>query len=115
MNPRLASTLRRFRWLRPGREKGDRGSARRYFVVVTADSHAELLRLAKLELDLDLFPVTARRASGEEVTIEGLLTLAQVGELVERGYRVLVNEEASKRSRAHEVVSFDEWIRGMSE
>jgi len=51
--------------------------------------------------------------------IEGVPVLGEIGEigrLVEEGYRVVVNEEASKKARARtEVAEFRQWIRGMEE
>jgi len=34
-----------------------------------------------------------------------------VEKLVKAGYEVTVHEEASKRSRAREIISFEEWIK----
>jgi hypothetical protein len=86
--------------------------ANRFFVKVFAPSRRSLGQLQKF--DLDLFQPTARVNERQEFTIEGLLTLEQIGQLVESGYRVLVEEEASKRSRAaQETVEFETWIKQM--
>jgi hypothetical protein len=81
----------------------------RFFVTVTAPSREALLALSAL--DLDLFPVTAREADKGEATIEGLLTRAEIASLEERDYRVRVDEHVSKRARAHETMTFEEWRR----
>jgi hypothetical protein len=82
--------------------------ADRFFVKVLASGKRQLQELQSF--DLDLFPPTAR-AGEKEATIEGLLTLEQVERLVKSGYRVLVEEEASKRARARDVVELEEWLR----
>lgn len=81
----------------------------RFFVTVTAPSREALLALS--ELDLDLFPVTARAADNGEATIEGLLTREEIASLERRDYRVRVDEHVSKRARAHETTTFEEWRR----
>lgn len=96
----------------------------RFFVTVIAPSLRALKNLRQFELDLFL-PTTkagapmlnARKAGGQaQHTIEGLLTLEEVGKLVEHGYQVLVEDEMSKRARAHrEVIEFSDWIKGMEE
>jgi hypothetical protein len=59
-------------------------------------------------LDLDLFKPTAREAvptapgdpgRAGEFTVEGLLTLEEIGRLVSAGYRVLVHEDAAQKAR----------------
>ena len=86
---------------------------RRFFVKVLAPSRRALVDLQKF--DFDLFQATARQ-SGEEYTIEGLLSLEEVERLVDAGYRVLVEEHESKRSRARvEVTDFGSWLQGMQQ
>lgn len=93
----------------------------RFFVTVIAPSLRALKNLREFELDLFL-PTTkpgapnigARQGNEEQHLIEGLLTLEEVGRLVEQGYQVLVEDEMSKRARAHrEVIEFSDWIKGM--
>jgi hypothetical protein len=84
----------------------------KFFVRVIADSRPGLLKLQKH--DLDLFQPTSR-TDGKEFTIEGLLTLEEIGRLVEDGYRVLVEDAASKRARAHQTVEFTEFLKTMVE
>lgn len=86
----------------------------RFFVTVLAPSRQTLIKLG--EYELDLFQPTATVTEQQEFAIDGLLTLEEVGRLVEDGYRVLVSEEASKKARAQtETVQFQEWLRGMEE
>lgn len=86
--------------------------AQRFFVTVQAPTRRALLELAKY--DLDLFQPTVKVTQENRFTIEGLLTLDEVGRLVEDGYQVLVEEEASKRARARsETIEFQDWIKGM--
>ncbi|HYV04355.1 MAG TPA: hypothetical protein VFB82_07210 [Blastocatellia bacterium] len=88
--------------------------SRKFFVTVIAQSKRALVDLQKY--DLDVFQPTARSNERKEFTIEGLLTMEEVERLVEGGYRVLVEEESSKRARApREVIGFEEWIKGMEE
>jgi hypothetical protein len=88
--------------------------ARRFFVTVVAPSKHALVSLS--EFDLDLFQPTARVTEQNDFAIDGLLTLEEIGRLVEEGYRVVVNEEASKKARARtEVAEFRQWIRGIEE
>ena len=82
--------------------------ADRFFVKVFASSKRELLQLQKF--DLDLFQPTARFGEGAAV-IEGLLTMEQVERLVKSGYRVLVEEESSKRARVSDVVEAERWLQ----
>ncbi|WP_088889142.1 M14 family zinc carboxypeptidase [Leptolyngbya ohadii] len=88
--------------------------ARKFFVVVFASTRRALLNLSNYHLDL--FQATAQTAQNQEFTIEGLLSLEEVERLVNDGYRVLIQEEASKRARAtQEVTSFQEWMQAMGE
>lgn len=87
---------------------------RKFFVTVFAPNRRALLNLG--DYHLDLFQATAKVSENQEFTIEGLLTLEEIERLVEGGYRVLVEEEASQRARAtQEVTGFQEWMRAMGE
>lgn len=86
----------------------------KFFVVVFASTRRALLSLSSYHLDL--FQATAHASQNQEFTIEGLLSLEEIERLVEDGYRVLVQEETSKRARAtQEVTGFQEWMRAMGE
>ena len=86
----------------------------RFFVAILAQGRQNLSKLH--EYDFDLFQSTSKINEQKECTIEGLLTLEQIGMLVEHGYRVLVEEESSKRARARSGgIEFEEWIKGMEE
>jgi hypothetical protein len=109
---RFASVLRPFSRLgRPGR--GEAPPPRRFAVQIVARSHEHLLDLNAL--DLDVFAPTASIGEDGQATIEGYLTLDEIGLLVERGYRVSVEEEASKRFRADQSQEFDDWVKGLEE
>lgn len=86
-------------------------TARRYFVTVRAPSQRAFRALE--EYDLDLFHATAAQTREDEYTIEGLITLDDVGRLVDNGYQVLVQDEMSKRVHARDTIDFDEWLKGM--
>lgn len=86
---------------------------RRYFVKVTGSGARAFARLRSL--DLDLFVPTFKREKEDRVSIEGLLTLREVEQLVDFGFSVTVEEPDMKRSRPHEVIDFGEWLRGMEE
>jgi hypothetical protein len=85
----------------------------RFFVTVFARDRAALRQLA--DFDLDLFQATARAGDeGEEPRIEGLLSLEEIGRLVEAGYRVAVEATESSRSRAAEqVVQAQDFLKSM--
>lgn len=86
---------------------------RRFFVKVLASSKRALVELQRFELDL--FQATARQ-SDEGYTIEGLLSMEEIERVVDAGYRVLVEEDESKRSRAQaEVSDFGSWLQGMQD
>lgn len=86
----------------------------KFFATVIAPDRRALMRLS--QYDLDLFQPTVKVTEEKTHTIEGLLTLEEIGRLVVDGYRVLVEEEASKRARAQrEIVEFQDWIKGMEE
>ena len=81
----------------------------RYFCTIFAQDHKHLIALNAL--DVDVFHPTARMTEREEYIIEGLLTLEEVAELVDNGYRVLVEEDASKRARSiKNSISAKAWI-----
>jgi hypothetical protein len=113
---------------------------RRFFVTVIAPDRPMLLRLR--EYDFDLFRQTAKLTVKKEVTlrasrepsnldayketdqvnearefvIDGLLSLEEIGRLVDAGYQVLIKENDKKGARAQtEVVEFSEWLKGMEE
>ncbi len=82
--------------------------AKRFFVTVIAQSKIALSSLHRS--GLDLFQSTAQVNEQKEFIIEGLLTLDEIGKLVESGYKVLVKEESSKQARARtEAIGFEQW------
>jgi hypothetical protein len=84
---------------------------RRFFTTIHAPDRASFLRLD--QYDFDLVHGTARMRKPDP-TMEALLTLDEVARLVEDGYRVTVEEEASKRARARtQRIDFPEWLREM--
>ena len=92
-----------------GRADPGAGQARRYFVTVYVSGRAQLGRA--MRYGLDLFEESVRE-DGERLTVDGLLTLAEAGRLVEDGHQVLLVEESSRRARAHLGASeFEEWLR----
>jgi hypothetical protein len=119
--------------------KEDRAVDSKYFVTVIAPDRTALLRLASYDLDLlhqtaavtehrtvRLAAARDRTAVNEYVeakpaqvarqaTIDGLLTLEQVGRLVRDGYQVVVREEAGKRARASQVMEFQDWLKAVLE
>jgi hypothetical protein len=94
-------------------KKGGTMAGDRFFVTVFARDRAALRQLA--DFDLDLFQATARAGDGgEEPRIEGLLSLDEIGRLVEAGYRVAVEATESSRSRAAEqVVQAQDFLKSM--
>jgi hypothetical protein len=86
---------------------------KRYFVTIIARDRESFLVLH--DYDLDLVHGSARARDREQPSIEGLLTLKEVARLVEDGYRVVVEEESSRRARARQIVGFDRWLEEMGE
>jgi hypothetical protein len=102
---------------------------RKFFARVMVPNRQALLKLR--DFDLDLFHATvaataavavaAEAAPGEaaehisDYSIEGLLSLEEIGKLVDNGYAVLVEAEASARSRALKTMEFKEWLKAMGE
>ena len=79
----------------------------RFFVTIRAGSVEGLAEVRGL--GLDLFGTTAK--AGDDVTIEGLLTLEDVGRVVTAGHEVVVRRHADTMARAHEQsASAEEWL-----
>lgn len=86
----------------------------RYFVTVYARNADDLRRLQ--QHGLDLFAQTAKKSRARTphpFSIEGLLTTAEVGTLVQQGYRVLVEDTAEARSHRGDTMEFADWLDGM--
>jgi carboxypeptidase T len=82
----------------------------RYFVEIAAPSKQALIGLQKLELDL-FQPTSKANVDENKFTIEGLITLEDVGKLVEKGYSVLVKKQSTPESPAIlESTSFRDWV-----
>ena len=82
----------------------------RYFVEIIAQSKQALVGLQKLELDL-FQPTSKAKVDENKFTIEGLITLDDVGRLVEKGYKVLVKKQSTPESPATlETTSFRDWV-----
>ncbi len=91
-----------------GRAEPGAGQARRYFVTVYISGRAQVGRA--MRYGLDLFEESVRE-DGERVVVDGLLTLADAGRLVDDGHQVLLVEEASRRARAHlDPSEFEGWL-----
>jgi len=89
------------------------GVEKRYFVTIIARDRESFLGLH--DYDLDLVYGSARARDRKQPTIEALLTMEEVARLVEDGYRVMVEEESSKRARVRQIVGFDRWLEEMRE
>jgi hypothetical protein len=76
---------------------------RRFFVTITAAEPEKLREVGTFGLDLFSH---AKTEKGPE--IGGLVTLEDIGRLVEAGYEVHVHETDTPR-RKHEYVRFDAW------
>lgn len=77
----------------------------RYFVMVEADADQAFESLGNL--GVDLFLGTSHR---KERRVEALVTMEEVGRLVDLGFRVTVLEGENRRSRAIEIISFADWL-----
>jgi hypothetical protein len=88
--------------------------ARKFFVTVIARDQSVFSKLQRY--DFDIFRPTSKVNERNEITIEGLLAMDEVEKLVEDGFRVLVEEESSKRARVRSGgIGFEEWLKGMEE
>jgi hypothetical protein len=76
---------------------------KRFFVTITADDPEAMREVGRFGLDL-----FSHRHTDEGPVIGGLVTLEDVGRLVESGYRVHVHETDTPRLK-HEYVRFDAW------
>lgn len=76
---------------------------KRFFVTITAADPESLREVGRFGLDL-----FSHRRTDEGPEIGGLVTLEDIGRLVESGYRVQVHEADTPR-RKHEYVRFDAW------
>jgi hypothetical protein len=82
---------------------------RRYFVTVYVPGRAQMGRV--MRFGLDLFEESVREEQAGRVAVDGLLTLADAGRLVDDGHQVLLVEQASRRARAHlETSEFGPWL-----
>ncbi len=100
----------------------------RYFVTVTAPDKRALANLQLYELDFfhssaqalstvalraAVAPATAQE---DELRIDGLIPLADIGRLVEDGYQVMVKESGDKPTPAQtETITFEQWLAEMEE
>jgi hypothetical protein len=80
---------------------------RRFFVTIVAPDRRRLREV--LGQGLDLF---AARSDESGHRVDGLITLEDVGKLVEAGYRVLVGDTDRPR-REHRFIGAEEWQKGM--
>jgi hypothetical protein len=79
----------------------------RFVVVISMPERERLRQLDRRDLNLRV-----GRSDAEGYHVEGLITLEQVGELVEAGYTVLV-ERTDRPKYMHKFIDFDEWYEGM--
>ena len=79
---------------------------KRFFVTIEAPDGQRLREL--LGRGLDLF---AARSDASGHRVDGLITLEDVGKLVEAGYQVLVCETSRPRHK-HRFIGAEAWIKG---
>ena len=80
---------------------------RRFFVKISAPEKQRIRKLARGGLDL-----FAPRSDESGHHVDGLLTLEEVGTLVEAGYRVLVAGTDQPKVK-HKYIGFEEWHKEM--
>ena len=87
----------------------------RYFCVILARDADAMRSLQKFELDV--FPQTAKTTNLDKdfpLSIDGLLTTAEIETVVKAGYKVHIHESADQRARAAESpAEFSQWLEGM--
>jgi hypothetical protein len=76
---------------------------KRFFVTITVPERRSLDLLTSM--DLDLF---GARADERGRHVDALVTLEEVGKLVEAGCRVLVSD-TDEPKRKHEPIAFEDW------
>ena len=83
----------------------------KYFVEVIASNKQLLINLQKFELDL--FQSTAKSINDDkEFKIDGLISLDDINNLVEKGYKVVIKSESMKKTPAvQQTTSFQEWSK----
>jgi carboxypeptidase T len=82
----------------------------KYFVEVIASNKQHLINLQKFELDL--FQPTAKSNDDKEFKIDGLISLDDINNLVEKGYKVVIKSESMKKTTAvQQTTSFQEWSK----
>jgi hypothetical protein len=88
----------------------------KYFAVVFARDEASLRGLQKY--GFDLFAQTAKKSTAVPdfgYAIDGLLEIAEIEQLIGDGYRVLIEDQEARRSRASEgAMEFNQWMQRMS-
>ena len=68
------------------------------------------------EYDLDLFRQTSKVMEREAYTIDGLLSLEEIGRLAKDGYEVTVRRPAEQETPARtEIASFQSWLTTLEE
>jgi hypothetical protein len=85
----------------------DETRRRRYFVTIFTPDGRRMREIGVL--DLDLFGGGSDESGS---WVDGLITLEDVGRLVEAGYRVLVGD-TDRPKRVHPFVDFGEWRSGL--
>jgi hypothetical protein len=80
---------------------------KRFFVTIVAPTEQLLREL--FGRGLDLF---ATRSDESGHRVDGLITLEDVGQLVQAGYKVLVSESARPK-REHRFIGAEEWMKNM--
>ncbi len=98
----------------------------KFFVTIMAASQEELGALQQYHLDLfrttanklemnvlsAILGADAQEARQPQFGIEGLVTLEDIGRLVEDGYQVLVSRPAPRQAQV-KAIEFDEWLKGL--
>ncbi|SRR5215204_1677540 len=81
----------------------------RFLISVKTLERSSLLKLR--EYDFDFFQPTAKFSEQEKkFTVDGFLSLDQIGRLVRDGYEVVVKKHYSKQGLPKsEIMSFREW------
>lgn len=81
----------------------------RYFVTIHATDDVSFVELGSFDFDL-VVGSSQRRAR----SVEGLLSLGEVGKLVDLGYEVTVQQPETARARARDIISYKAWRESVS-
>src|SRR4051812_503429 len=84
-------------------------SQRKFASTIYGSDRKMILKLS--EFDLDISRGTTRATANQNFSVEGFLTLSQIEKIIDKGYQVLLKEDATNIFKApDQVTTFSQWI-----